>query len=796
MRELFRRLASLQLTVLLVIVLAVVLAGATIVESRNGTEAARQIYDAGWFYALQGLFALNVLAALVDRWPRNRYRVGFAITHTAMLVILAGACMTVLYKVDGQLALWEGESSDRISVQGADGEPLAHPLGFSVRLDDFQIDVYQGTQRPAMFRSKVTIRDAQGVEHAGSLQMNQPLAFGGYHFFQSSYQVSGGREMSVLSVARDPGQAVVFLGYTLLVGGMIVVFVTRLAQQRAIAERQAAAAARQSGTVVDHPTSSGKAAKAGRRTPRAAALSSLLVAALAGVGAASSSPAAQAAALPDAATVATVRALPIQHDGRTMPFDTFAREAVRTVTTRRAWPGIDPVAMVLGWAVDSPGWIDQPVVHVDSDEAAAAAGLGPGIRWASFRTLVSSDRLREAIAAAHRKEQREEKLTAGEKDVIDIEQRLLTLHGVFERRAIRPFPAADPIAAWGDARELRTAADFAALEARVRPTAPAHYPSLDAVARELSYNARRPARWAWLLLIPAAVLTALSLEGSRRRLARTGDLLAIAGFLVMTWGLGTRWAIAGRIPAANLYESLLFLGWGVGLLTVIAILLRNRLMILNVAATSGVVMALIDLLPMDGFIHPVPPVLAGTPWLAIHVPIIMLGYAALAIVTVFAHLVLGVTIWAPQRRDLAQRFSDLLYWYTHIGSILLITGILTGSIWAASSWGRYWGWDPKEVWSLVAFLAYMAILHAKFDQQIQAFGVAAASIGAFMTILMTYLGVNFVLASGLHSYGFGSSRIVNGMLLVAALEIAFVLFAWRAHRRQTLGDDAAEPLPA
>jgi ABC-type transport system involved in cytochrome c biogenesis permease subunit len=228
---------------------------------------------------------------------------------------------------------------------------------------------------------------------------------------------------------------------------------------------------------------------------------------------------------------------------------------------------------------------------------------------------------------------------------------------------------------------------------------------------------------------------------------------------------------------------MLFLGWGVGLFGVVALVLRQRLLIANAAGLGAVAMALADLLPIDPFIHPMPPVLSGTPWLAIHVPIIVVSYSVLAMATGLAHLVVGVEIAAPARRDLAARWSELLYWYLHVGSILLIAGILTGSIWAASSWGRYWGWDPKEVWSLVAFLAYMAILHARFDEQIHAFGVAVLSIAAFWAILMTYLGVNFVLAAGLHSYGFGSSNLVRILAAVAAVETAFLLLGWSSFRK-------------
>jgi ABC-type transport system involved in cytochrome c biogenesis permease subunit len=205
--------------------------------------------------------------------------------------------------------------------------------------------------------------------------------------------------------------------------------------------------------------------------------------------------------------------------------------------------------------------------------------------------------------------------------------------------------------------------------------------------------------------------------------------------------------------------------------------------VVNAAGMAALAMLLVDLLPIDKFIHPVAPVLAGTPWLAIHVPIIMVSYSILALGLVVAHMQIGFTIFAPGRVELIDKMYDLLYWYIFVGSLFLIAGIITGSMWAASSWGRYWGWDPKEVWSLVAFLAYMAILHAKLDRIIGKFGVAAISIAAFQTILMTYLGVNFVLTTGMHSYGMGDTPVLMWMLLVAAAEVIFLVWGAVAYRR-------------
>ena len=372
-----------------------------------------------------------------------------------------------------------------------------------------------------------------------------------------------------------------------------------------------------------------------------------------------------------------------------------------------------------------------------------------------------------------------------------LEERLVWMDSFFRRSILTVVPnPSDPKGIWTVPDHLNSSADLIALAAGYSAKPP--YPATAVIERELTYNRVRPTRAAWLILTLATILSTLSMISGGRRFNTAALVALIAGWGIMTWGIALRWSIAGRIPAANMYESLLFLAWGVGFFALIAfIVLRNRLVVMNAAAMAALTMALTDLLPMDSFIHPVQPVLANTAWLAIHVPIIMISYSVLALGVLLAHMQLGVAMFAPRRRDLAGRMNDLLYWYLHTGSILLIAGIITGSMWGASSWGRYWGWDPKEVWSLVAFFAYIALLHARLRDYVGPFGVAAISIGAFWTILMTYLGVNFVLASGLHSYGFGGSSIVNGMLIVAAFEIVFILAGYLAHRRTTVTDATA-----
>ena len=345
-------------------------------------------------------------------------------------------------------------------------------------------------------------------------------------------------------------------------------------------------------------------------------------------------------------------------------------------------------------------------------------------------------------------------------------------------RCLPPAPESD---AWTPSVSVQRA-DLLALA--TGPRLP-HWPSASSIERELTYNRVQPTRLSWIVLAGAFLLAALGWLRKQRLV----DHLALAGLVIgtamMTWGLAVRWQIAGRIPASNMHESLLFLAWGVGFVALLLFpWMRNRMVIVNATGLSAVTMLLNNRLPIDPFIHPMPPVLAGTPWLAIHVPIIMLSYSILALGMVVAHAQLAIQTVAPARIATIENLYRTLYWYIHVGCWLLAAGIITGSIWAASSWGRYWGWDPKEVWSLVALLAYLAILHGRIEKLVGPFGVAAFSILAFQTILMTYLGVNFVLGTGMHSYAMGDSPVAKWMLLVAAVEGAFLFWVWVARKRR------------
>jgi cytochrome c-type biogenesis protein CcsB len=748
MKKTFALLSSLKLAVVLLVVLLVGLSVGTIIESQAGVEVAQSVvYYAWWFLALEALLGVNVLCSIVAHFPWGNQRIGYLLTHASIIVILAGAMVTYFFTQEGQLALWEGQSGNVVENIAPDGKHTHIDLPFNVTLDDFRIDHYEGTMRPANFASRVRIADpATGKEFPVEIWMNHEFTHQGYTLFQSSYQQDNGREASVFRVAKDPGQPIVFVGYFLLVFGMCVVLATRIVQRRQATQAQSV-------------------------------LSGLGVKAAAALLAISLGGSALAAAPAD---VDALRRLPVQHDGRQMPFDTVAREVVWNVTGAKDWNGEQPAATVTRWMEDTRAAAAEPVIKVGSSELAQALGHA-GRSHVAFTQLVDNAAASSIFGQVQAAQQREQPRRGVLADAEKLLDRAQWMQRILNQDLVRPIPVpGQPRAKWNVAPE-QTVSNLVALSKGQRLPG---WKTTAQVEQELTYNAVAPSHVSWIVLAISLVLAIVGGRTKKRAVDVAAFVALLAGFGVMTWGIGMRWAVAERIPAANMYESLLFLAWGVGLFAVVAFaFIRNRLLVVNAAAGATITMMLTDLLPIDAFIHPIPPVLAGTPWLAIHVPIIMVSYSVLALGVIIAHAQVVFSALGPKKAQLVEKMSDLNYWYMFVGSILLIVGIMTGSMWAAESWGRYWGWDPKEVWSLVAWLAYMAILHGRVDRMFGQFGVAVLSILAFQTILMTYLGVNYVLGTGLHSYGFGDSPIATWMLVVALAEAIFLSWGYLAYRR-------------
>ena len=559
------------------------------------------------------------------------------------------------------------------------------------------------------------------------------------------------------------------------------------------------------------------------------------------------------APLPSDLDLEIVRSLPTQHDGRWPPLDTLARETVESVTGETFFHGHDPVLLLLAWTFDAKTWQERPLISIGSAQLRQELQLPADQTMFSFADLSRQGRLRELGNELSRRD-RNRKLNPLESKVSDIYDELSVLRETFSGRQILLIPDADEIGgawrpitarpaghpvtsddavitAWEALRDAFVKDDPAAFQAasvHVRDALAAlpaaHRPSPQLIATELRYNRLRPFRKAWIVMAAGAGLAALAMAVRRKWFDILTILTLAAGFGILTYGLSLRWQIAGRIPAANMFESLLFLSWGAGAFAIISLLaMRDRLVPLTASAIGALALILADCLPLDHYVRPIAPVLLDTVWMSIHVPIIMVSYAVLALAVLIAHLQLLTMAIVPRRRDIAESIDRLHYWYVHIGAILLTAGIITGSMWGASSWGRYWGWDPKEVWSLVACLGYLAILHVRVDhEKVPAwvyvagivmgvavftlvasklapltpvklgalsaaavavvifvlargmFATALKSVLAFWLIIMTYVGVNYVLGIGLHSYAFGTGGVVIWMYRIAAIDLALI----------------------
>jgi ABC-type transport system involved in cytochrome c biogenesis permease subunit len=187
--------------------------------------------------------------------------------------------------------------------------------------------------------------------------------------------------------------------------------------------------------------------------------------------------------------------------------------------------------------------------------------------------------------------------------------------------------------------------------------------------------------------------------------------LFTTGLSIQAYGFIVRMQIAGRPPVTNMYESVIWVGFGIAAIALLFELnTRARYYLLAAAPLSVLCLVMADSLPavLDASINPLVPVLRDNFWLSVHVPTITLSYASFALAMGLGHILLANYAFTPQAQSRISSLSKLNYRVLQVGVLLLTTGVILGGIWAHFSWGRFWGWDPKETWALIALFA---ILH-------------------------------------------------------------------------------------
>lgn len=510
---------------------------------------------------------------------------------------------------------------------------------------------------------------------------------------------------------------------------------------------------------------------------------------------------------------------PTLSGGRLKPFDSFARETVLFETGSRKFEKWDSVDLVFSWIAFPTYWESRPWIRISREDVRKQLGLDDA------RTTFSPEELLKNQILAQYAEQMDQKDPASlppgasrnsprEQELKSVLEKISLFHGLITGRSWLLIPKPSP-EGWGSLIEHSPAGipiqkafiqllkayqagdqtEFQSVSKQLQHQVEIAISSFDAHSRrvieaEHFYHQLRPFLWAWILYLVSAVFWGLSAVLKDQKILKTVQGLAYStsalAILSHVVGFGLRCFIAGRPPVTNMYESVIWVSLGVVVFAWILFALQRQTILLSVAhflACFGLVAG--DAAPaiLDPSLNPLVPVLRSNYWLTVHVLTITLGYAAFALTFGLAN----VALFQLARRAAKQKIlavNQLTYRAMQFGVVFIAAGTILGGIWADYSWGRFWGWDPKEVWALITLLCYLVILHGRYTNWMGQFGFAVGSALSFMSVVMAWYGVNFILGVGLHSYGFstGGTPWVLGFVAVEMVYVAAISLVYYQRR--------------
>lgn len=690
-----------RLPFILLVVMAVVLGVATLLEATWGTAwVHHHVYGAWWFVLVWAAIAMSSLWMIVRR--RLWQRVSVMALHLSFLVILSGALITSLTSRKGSVHLREGLSASTFLAESGDVVRLPYDLRF-VRFD---IICYPGTEAPADYRTVMQIVDKEKSEEV-EVSMNRIHTRDGYRFYQASYDPD--LQGSYLSVNYDPwGTPLTYFGYVVLALSMLAILVGRKGTFM---------------TLLRHPL-----------LRRGLSIALLLVLGAAGpVMAGTAVARTSASPLPvlsrqQADSMSRVQVI---YGNRVMPFNTLSRDVLQKVYGRPIYCDFTSEQVLGGWMMAFDVWRDVPMIRIKSDVLRRRLHCD---EYVSLSALYEGDRYRlQSLWEENVGREGADKLVKAIQETDEKVGLLLMLHN---GTLYRELPHDDA-------------------EARL---------SESKVTAELLYNRIPFTKLLFMICLTLGILSftlmvwQLLCGRSDRLIVRMADRVSVIALwgvtVVHVIGYGLRWYVSGTIPMVNGYETMLFVALCILLLSVA--LYRRFVFILPFGLLlSGFALLVSWLGQMNPQITPLMPVL-NSPWLSSHVSFIMMSYALFAFIAFDALLALVLLARRGQRSACqVQQLTLLSRLLLYPAVAFLSVGIFLGAVWANVSWGRYWGWDPKEVWALVTMLLYGLAFHRESLPWLRRPRVFHLyMLLCFLSVLMTYFGVNYLLG-GMHSYANG-----------------------------------------
>ena len=486
---------------------------------------------------------------------------------------------------------------------------------------------------------------------------------------------------------------------------------------------------------------------------------------------------------------ADIKGAATQQNGRLKPFDTMAREIVLFINGRYTRWGLDSVQMYLAFILSGTGpWVE--FIEMRNPEIRTQLGFLKTQRYASVAELEATNINARAEPLIQKQQENAQSLTTEQKDWLELLGQMSALRGVisgehlimamdfsrlFEndkgstedktRTEIATYLRslkANPHAASQQARAL---VDYS----RSQRTPELFQHSLAKMDLEVLFNQTQIFLWAagLYLLLGAALLYPELRNRMNRKIV---SLLFIAPLALQIFGLAVRVYITRFAPITNMYGTMIWVALGINVFSfVLFVLYGNRVISGLMLIASGIILFLAQSFPLilSPDLDPIVAVLRNNFWLSTHVTTITISYAAFSIAMLLGNITLVRALLGQDLSKFVPEFEKHAYRAVQLGCFLLTVGIILGGIWADYSWGRFWGWDPKETWALIADLSFIALLHARYAGWARGFIFLALTPVAYLMVLMAWYGVNFILAAGLHSYGFSSGGAMAVSIFVA-----------------------------
>ena len=684
---------------------------ATVIEKYRGTAfVSDTIYGAWWFVALWAVLTVAALAYIVRQQLYKRMAV--FLLHLSFVIILAGALTTHLFARRGIVRLRTGVPE----MTYIDQEQRVHHLSFSILLKEFRIVNYPGTDAPLDYQSVIQLHDNEVV-----VSMNHIGTIDGYRLFQQSYDSDG--EGVTLGLSYDPyGIAITYVGYLLLLVGIIATLFSRKTQMRSLY----------------------------RKAMRPMALLFTLHCALF----------TNAAPLPvvDADIAHRMGTIHVLYNNRICPLNTVATDFTIKMTGRASWQGYSADQVFFSWMIYYMPW-ERSLTPSPSPKEEGSEDSKDQKQAAERRAVVEmfyngqftkifpyplshTDELSTPLSP--RREVGGEALTWFSPGGQVLPREIPVKEQFFIKQSMDFLTEAIVTGQRDRAFEI-----IAKIKLFQRDMAGDLLPSNAKTRAEIFYNTLRSQKWPVFLALTLSLLLCLAMLFTRKRMIHVSLLtFTCLLFVYVTLHLALRWWLSGHIPVSNGPETMLFMAWVLLLLTIL--LRRQFAIILGFGPLIASFCLLVAMLGGSGSdITPLMPVLQS-PLLSLHVMTVMCAYALFAL-----QMLIGLqAILLVKKKQTAalESLTALSQLLLYPAVFLLTIGIFLGAVWANVSWGNYWSWDPKESWALITLMVYAVPLH---QSSVTVFRKPLAYhiyiVSAFLAVLITYFGVNYLLG-GMHSY--------------------------------------------